>query len=475
MVRVHFLDVGADEYGDAILCQLGAKRVLIDGAHPGDQNGGAGHPSIPAQLTELLQDATPVHIDLLVVTHAHLDHIGCLPSLVQDGTIQVEWALVADPGLGWGRLGNGPDAAGADPRVEKLAAGVREEVLSDRAADATVSRFLSDAVSLEDRYKTMLGKLEDAGARVVRYGPDSSTALLEAFEDVELEILGPSDDQLRICAEEIARRSADAVERVTDLLRRDADAPDTHLYRLLVHSEADSLDSGQRPGPAINLQSIVTSFKHDGVKMLFAGDMQFAKAQVGADGLQEQLDMLRARIRGEAPFEVVKLSHHGSDNAFDEGVLNELGASRLFGICAGETSSSHPNTKVLRLLEDNRNRLDWWRTDRNGLVSMAFNGTPQVKPAKGKKDDPTPPGSDVQPTGPPPTVVELAGSATESVEVTIKVSIEVERQPSAKNGTPKASDAPIDLRIGGGRTLPRLLFVTNRDALAANTSGETVE
>ena len=34
---MHLLDVGRREYGDAVLCQLGTKSVLIDGAHKGDQ------------------------------------------------------------------------------------------------------------------------------------------------------------------------------------------------------------------------------------------------------------------------------------------------------------------------------------------------------------------------------------------------------------------------------------------------------
>lgn len=475
MVRVHFLDVGADEYGDAVLCELDDTRVLIDGAHPGDQNGGDGHPSIPEQLTKLLNDPAPVRIDLLVVTHAHQDHIGCLPSLVQDRTIQVTWALVADPKLGWGRHRDGHDAAAADPRVARLAAGVREEVLGAGTSDARAARFLTDAVNLEDRYLKMLSNLEDAGTRVVRYGQDEDDQLLAAFADVGLKILGPSRRQLAICADEIERRTRDSIERIGDMLRTDEAASDGQLYGRLTHGEIDSLDAGARPGPAINLQSLVTSFRHGGVKMLFAGDMQFAKAQVGAEGLQAELDDLRALIAAEAPFDVVKLSHHGSDNAFDADVLAELGTTPLFGICAGEQSASHPHAKVLRLLESNRNRLDWWRTDRNGLVSIEFNGSPKVKAATGQKDDPTPPASDVEVGAPPAEVVELTGAGGESVEVTIKVSIDVERRPGAGGAARRSSDAPTDLQIGGGRPLPRLLFATNRDALAANIGPDATE
>src|SRR5688572_30289430 len=101
--KVHLLDVGPEEYGDAILLQLGATTVLIDAAHPGDHRSREGHPSIPDQLDELLGGGPPHALSLIIATHAHQDHIGCLPRLVKDGIVTAKWALLADPGLGWGR------------------------------------------------------------------------------------------------------------------------------------------------------------------------------------------------------------------------------------------------------------------------------------------------------------------------------------------------------------------------------------
>ena len=475
MVRVHLLDVGAAEYGDSVLCRVGSKRVLIDGAHPGDQDGSPGHRSIPEQLSELLHDPEPIRIDLLVVTHAHSDHIGCLPNLVQNGVIEVDWALVADPELGWGRHGGGHDAPPADARVARLAAGLREEVLSDRSSAATVDRFLADAVTLEGAYKAMLAKLEADGTHVVRYGRDPADDLLDAFASTGLEILGPSKKQLQICADEIARRTQRTVDRITDTLHTDADASDADLYRMLLHSPTDAVDAQDRPGPAINLQSAVTSFRRGGATMLFAGDMQFADAQVGAEGLQAELDALRATIAAKAPFGVVKLSHHGSDNGFDEDVLAELGATSMFGICAGEKSSAHPNPAVLELLDAHRDELDWVRTDRNGLATVEFNGARKISVTTGSKDDPRPNTSDIQVGGRPATTVQLGGAGSESVEVTVKVTIDVERRPVRAPAAQPLADRAVDLRVGGGRALPPLLFVTNRDALAANVGLDATE
>jgi metallo-beta-lactamase superfamily protein len=343
--RVHFLDVGEQEYGDAVLCELDGKRVLIDGAHPGDQTGSTGHPSIPQQLRTLLQAQEPVQIDLLIVTHAHRDHIGCLPFLVEHGALDVKWALVADPGLGWGRPAT--DEAPArltDTAVRTLVAGLREEILSDGADDRAIAQLLADAASLEQRYITMLATLEGRGTNVVRYVGQDVPRLLEEFRGIGLRILGPSQEQLEACAAEIARLTDGVARRATDLLQQDPAASEAELYRVLVGGGRDTLDARDRPGPPINLQSIVTSFTCDaGVKLLFAGDMQFVDPQVGSPVVHAELAVLRRRVRGDAPFSLVKLSHHGSGNAFDSAMLSDLGSTAWYGICAGEDSLSHPN------------------------------------------------------------------------------------------------------------------------------------
>lgn len=109
--KVWLLDVGPDEYGDAVLCKFGNKTILIDGAHPADAEGKGGHPSIPDQLGKLLDQEPPYRVSLLIVSHAHQDHIGCLPKLVQDDLLRPDWALIVDPELGWG----GPAAKTVTP------------------------------------------------------------------------------------------------------------------------------------------------------------------------------------------------------------------------------------------------------------------------------------------------------------------------------------------------------------------------
>ena len=60
-VAVHLLDVGREEYGDAVLCQLGKFAALIDGAHGGNWKAEGGHPAVQDQVAKLLgQAGSPV-------------------------------------------------------------------------------------------------------------------------------------------------------------------------------------------------------------------------------------------------------------------------------------------------------------------------------------------------------------------------------------------------------------------------------
>src|SRR5688572_20312802 len=79
--EIHLLDMGREEYGDATLCRFGRTTVLIDGGHRHDDHPADGHTPLQEQIGTLLgRSAPPYTVDLLVVTHAHEDHIGCLPA-----------------------------------------------------------------------------------------------------------------------------------------------------------------------------------------------------------------------------------------------------------------------------------------------------------------------------------------------------------------------------------------------------------
>src|SRR5262245_39422098 len=167
-LTIHLLDMGSEKFGDSIVCRRGNRTILIDGGHQGDWKTHDGFKSIPDQLAAILNTQPPFTIDLLVVTHCHTDHIGCLPKLVEDDILDVKRALVADEKVGFGHI-NEPDAAvPRDDAVSRLAALLREEDHSD-LGDAAMAAFIDAAVTLEQRYVKMLGLLKTKGVPIVRY------------------------------------------------------------------------------------------------------------------------------------------------------------------------------------------------------------------------------------------------------------------------------------------------------------------
>jgi beta-lactamase superfamily II metal-dependent hydrolase len=494
--RVHLLDVGLEKYGDCLLLQFGDTRVLIDGAHTGDHDGSEGHDSIPDQIGALLGSQPPYTVDLLVVSHAHEDHIGCLPRLVSDGVLHARWALVSDPGLGWGRaVDAAPPDAGADERVRRVLAGLRELPRVEELDGRRLEAFLADAVSLESQYTKMLENLEQADTRVVRYVSPDEQDLQDLIDDLQnrnvtLSVLGPSQAQLLTCADRLAEGMEDAVDAAQALLETDANLDARQLYVRLATGESDAVD-GSRLGNLVNLQSLVTQFEFRGRKLLFAGDMQFARPGVNEAKISEGIAQLKQDIAAQAPYDFVKISHHGAENAFDEDFLEGLGGTKLFGICAGEKSTKHPHREVLALLDSQQPAVRWARTDRNRRTTVKFFKTlvrvePEVEPLNDARpnsaDEASPAASAPSPelgrpaagTGTTPGGL---GASERFVEVVAKipnertrVTLTVEVEPAPDGGRPlsRKSTTAETFQVAGGRTLPKLLVVTSRDRLAEN-------
>jgi beta-lactamase superfamily II metal-dependent hydrolase len=494
---VRLLDMGDEKYGDCIVVQIRGKRILIDAGHVGDTE------SISTQLRSVLRTGgAPVHFDLVIVTHTHQDHIGCMPTLVQAGVITADWVLASDPDLGWGSDQDGiPDA------LRIALAGLRDEGAGRNADDATVWRYLLDGEKLQKRYRTMLDTLRQAGSRVVLFrGVDDVSAeyvqLVNTFRAVGMEILAPTRGHLDKCAEVIHSVGRDALDAARSAMDADGEGGQdaAALYRRLAfETDWSTFDIGA----ALNCQSIITLFTANGKSALLTGDMQLAKP--GISGLIPFMKDLRETIADHAPFDLVKIPHHASDNAFNAGVLEELEESRLFTISTGnDPNDHHPDPDVLNLLKQHDASLQWARTDRNGRITFYLHENPvRIGLRRGALNDATPNGVDsvetrtaplpeertLEPlaeTAPPATVAAAADGTVEITaripHATTRVTITVDVQPGLAIGAPPEApqlgsvggeDGPFE--IGGGRLLKRLLVATSTPALKRKIGVAAVE
>lgn len=368
-MKIHLLDVGRTKYGDCIVvtCQDG-KTIMVDGGHAADIN------LLQMQLNRIFGKRVGIKIDLLIVTHCHSDHIGCLPELIKLNIIDVEKALVADEKIGWGDTTSSADdksAAAQDYLRNGLKVALQEEDATSMN-DSELELFLSDAMLLRERYEEMLKNIGEEN--IVRYGRHQDQQVRELeneFALLGLKILGPDKEHLEICRQAISRASDSFDQYMTDSISEDKVRENpVEIYRSLMKKvQADNIDFADsfNTGAAKNNQSIVISLESDGWKALLTGDMQLAKSQV--KGLDLKMDALLKLINSQGPYDFIKIPHHCASNGINETLLQEWNKNTvLFAHTGGWDDPGHPDGGVLRILEKYKNNLFFARTDRNGLI-----------------------------------------------------------------------------------------------------------
>jgi Metallo-beta-lactamase superfamily len=509
----HLLNMGRTKYGDCIVVQCGGKNILIDGGHPGNDKDRPESPSIPSQLEEIFGHEAPFHFDLLIVTHCHQDHIGCLPKLVAGNIVTCDRALVADENLGFGLDAEGEgDArvARVGTRIRNLLAAVSEEDHSNLRGDE-LDEFLADAASLQDNYNTMLQTLA-RDADLVRYRQGTAqeraavTRLVNAMGDAQMQIFGPTADQLVHCAQVIQRASGDAVDFMRDM--GDPSESLAEAYQRIMSSTSDAADFDRSIGFAKNCQSIVLAFGGAGQRVLLPGDMQFAEP--GIPSIGDFVHSLRRDVAAGGPYVFVKTPHHTSHNGTNEDLLTEWGWPPLLGHSGGFNDPKHPWPETLELLKRLRRShpFTYARTDHNGRVTVEP-ADETISGEKNRLNDFTPnPGGDelIEQAAEPPLVTSVqpppAAGKDQFVDIVFvripyesgRVSvdgrvIEIDRprgdsvrQQVARSAVPPVSGsqqegqrpAPVASALAAGRKLPLLVFVTDPEQLRQNI-GESAD
>lgn len=494
--EIHLLDVGRSQYGDCVLARIKDRWVLIDGGHKKDIDGSVSHHAIPTQLRAImsLSEEDVIAVDLLVVSHTHTDHIGCLPEMVERGILKASWALVTAPDLAW------PPSAAADSGsrrdAKKFCAVLREEYIDFADQDA-FDNAVADASSLQRRYRSMIDELLNQGTRVVMHGEDDLAEIEAAFAEVGMRILGPTNQAMAECARLLDEVGRDFVSDVDGVLA-DGNVDELWLYRSITKAWHDNLHIDGAFGPAVNMQSSIIAFDDGEHRFLFTGDSQLEKPEVPSRLVKDEALRIRSeisRMSAERPFLFVKVGHHGSHNSLGPNVLQDLGSDTLyFGLCTGSESRHHPSSAFIDALTKHSDDVVLGRTDTNGLVSFYYkDGLVNIDQERGDLNDASvteepedrvsPSAPEVPPTLPTPRqsqgqpkaiLTPISRKEPGPIEIRIpydpslglNVSIQIKIDPL--QAQPVATALPTGFSLAGGRVLPKLLFVTCSEALGRN-------
>src|SRR5688572_7969766 len=278
--------MGDVEYGDCIFVDLDGFKMLIDGGHPGDFEGGA---KIRNQLKKLTTE--PFQVDLLVVTHSHNDHIGCLPEMIKNNKLKARFALVSDPDNRWGKPG-GQDPLELDARARSVLDVLGEELPPPDSPNFEAA--VDAGVTLEKRYRDMIEGLKNANTKVVRYRTDPQKPITDLLKGKGVEILGPTKKHLTICSQALTKAQQDAVEALRSTLGQDTTMSTADAVRTVLEDSLDALDAAKVKG-AINDLSIVMTVKLGNDKVLLSGDMQFADPEM--TGLEAEMKKLVQKVK----------------------------------------------------------------------------------------------------------------------------------------------------------------------------------
>ena len=245
--------------------------------------------------------------------------------------------------------------------------------------DDELEQFLVDAGLLVDRYKEMIANLKQSSKVILFNGVDAKDfkPLENEFKSLGLKILGPTKKHLKLTKDALDSQIDALTDFVTSPSFTDAATNDVDRYRKLysegIADNAPAMDAIQNKG-SINDESIVLKFKSKAPNSwtaFLAGDMQFAVPEVS--GLDDEMKKLLKKANDNGPYDFIKTSHHTSYNGIDEEMLDYWidQGTEFYGHSGGLYDPSHPEPDMLDSLKQRKDKLQFVRTDRNGLIKVA--------------------------------------------------------------------------------------------------------
>lgn len=319
MSSIFRINVFPAQRGDALWIEYGSEtaphHVLIDGGITA-----TGRDHIRKRVEQV---GSPLHFELLVVTHIDLDHIQGILQLLEDLPNGITFGDIWFNG--WDQM----KAIGLEPM------GVKEGI--------RLSEIL--------RHKHQATWNKAAGGKAIALEADGSVVTYSISGGMKLTVLGPAHEQLV----KLRERWNDVIEEFGAA----EEAEDTGIEPPDVGLEG----SGLEPMGAIDVPALAESkFEEDvtipngssiGLMLEYEGKRALMLGDAYPSVITKSLRTLTPNGRFEA--DLVKLAHHGSRNNTDRALASILSAPTWIFSSNGASNTKHPHKEsVARVLHDGK-------------------------------------------------------------------------------------------------------------------------
>lgn len=128
--------------------------------------------------------------------------------------------------------------------------------------------------------------------------------------------------------------------------------------------------SNELPDDNPNNASIVVRLSFGQKKFLFTGDAEIYEAAGKPSAWKQMLESEKDKLHAD----LLKSAHHGSSNGTTRNVLDAVRPAIMTISCAAGNDYHHPHPKVMRMLEQDQNRIKVYRTDLEGTLTATCDG-----------------------------------------------------------------------------------------------------
>jgi len=400
-VSVRMYDVG---FGDSFLIQfpvdgLRPFRVLVDcGAHSsGYPRAGWQPEDVVRQIIDDVDDGDGLHIDIVIATHRHQDHVsGFRAPVWSNVTVGEVW-------MPWTEHPTDPDAVALRRRQLRLADGLHQALNLKLAAAPGDKRLTSlldmvtNALANEAAMRTLHSGFKGRPRHQFLSSGKPATISPEGCPGLTVHVMGPSRDErvirdmdppagqsyLRFTDGDHAPDAAGVQRPFTRQFAFTEDTFAAHWPGLVLQptikeaasamTRDDDVAAAVALDKAINGTSLMLMFEFGDAFLLFPGDAQWGTWRAALDNPTDRALLERTTF--------YKVGHHGSHNATPRELLEEvLSGRQMWGAAASVHHVGQwpqiPKPELMHQLEQSAQRVR--RSDEPGVSADGVTVVPDI-------------------------------------------------------------------------------------------------